>query len=229
MSAAEKMSRRDEMEMLLPFYLNGSLEGTELEAIEEWLASDPAAMAALGEAEAEFSGTAAANEAIRPPADALSRFAKALDAEAGPARGPAASSWLAQAWSRFLAVPAGIAWAAAAVLLALVVAQSFVQTGNRDGDFEIAGSDDDLAKMPFALVKFKPDAKLSDIVAFLDQNQLTIAGGPTADGVFRLGVPAKTAADYQKLLGLIAAQPFTEAALEGRKHGEGSRPQGPRQ
>lgn len=221
MSAAEKMSRRDEMEMLLPFYLNGSLEGTELEAIEEWLASDPAAMAALGEAEAEFSGTAAANEAIRPPADALSRFAKVLDAEAGPARGAAASSWLAQAWSRFMAVPAGIAWAAAAVLLALVVTQSFVQTGNRDGDFEIAGSDDDLAKMPFALVKFKPDAKLSDIVAFLDQNQLTIAGGPTADGVFRLGVPAKTAADYQKLLGLIAAQPFTEAALEGRKPADG--------
>lgn len=221
MSAAEKMSRRDEMEMLLPFYLNGSLEGTELEAIEEWLASDPAAMAALGEAEAEFSGTAAANEAIRPPADALSRFAKALDAEAGPPRGPAASSWLAQAWSRLMALPAGIAWAAAAVLLALVVTQSFVQTGNRDGDFEIAGSDDDLAKMPFALVKFKPDAKLSDIVAFLDQNQLTIAGGPTADGVFRLGVPAKTAADYQKLLGLIAAQPFTEAALEGRKPADG--------
>lgn len=221
MSAAEKMSRRDEMEMLLPFYLNGSLEGTELEAIEEWLASDPAAMAALGEAEAEFSGTAAANEAIRPPVDALSRFAKALDAEAGRARGPAASSWLAQAWSRFMAVPAGIAWAAAAVLLALVVTQSFVQTGNRGGDFEIAGSEDDLAKMPFALLKFKPDAKLSDIVAFLDQNQLTIAGGPTADGVFRLGVPAKTAADYQKLLGLIAAQPFTEAALEGRKPADG--------
>ncbi|TIT23556.1 MAG: anti-sigma factor [Mesorhizobium sp.] len=221
MSAAEKMSRRDKMEMLLPFYLNGSLEGTELEAIEEWLASDPAAMAALGEAEAEFSGTAAANEAIRPPADALSRFARALDAEAGPARAPAASSWLAQAWSRFMAVPAGVAWAAAAVLLALVVAQSFVQTGNRGGDFEIAGSEDDLAKMPFALVKFKPDAKLSDILAFLDQNQLKIAGGPTADGVFRLGVPAETAADYQKLLDLIAAQPFTEAALEGRKPADG--------
>ncbi|MER9630791.1 anti-sigma factor [Mesorhizobium sp. M0296] len=221
MSAAEKMSRRDEMEMLLPFYLNGSLEGTELEAIEEWLASDPAAMAALGEAEAEFSGTAAANEAIRPPADALSRFAKALDAEAGPSRAPAASSWLAQAWSRFMAVPVGVAWAAAAVLLALVVVQSFVQTGNSGGDFEIAGSEDDLAKMPFALVKFKPAAKLSDIIAFLDQNQLKIAGGPTADGVFRLGVPAKTAADYQKLLGLIAAQPFTEAALEGRKPADG--------
>ncbi|RWP39786.1 MAG: anti-sigma factor, partial [Mesorhizobium sp.] len=106
MSAAEKMSRRDEMETLLPFYLNGSLEGAELEAVEEWLATDPAALAALGEAEAEFSGTAASNEAIRPPADALSRFARALDAEAGPARAPAASSRLAQAWGRFTAVPA---------------------------------------------------------------------------------------------------------------------------
>ena len=221
MSAAEKMSRRDEMETLLPFYLNGSLEGSELEAVEEWLASDPAALAALGEAEAEFSGTAAANEAIRPPADALSRFAKALDAEAGPVRAPASSSWLAQAWNRFMALPVGVAWAAAAVLLALVVVQSFVQPGGKGSDFEIAGQEDDLAKMPFALVKFKPDAKMSDIAAFLSQNRLKIAGGPTAEGVFRLGIPAKTAVDYEKLLGLIAAQPFAEAVIEGRKPVDG--------
>ncbi|TIO06764.1 anti-sigma factor [Mesorhizobium sp.] len=221
MSAAEKMSRRDEMETLLPFYLNGSLEGAELEAIEEWLASDPAALAALGEAEAEFSGTAAANEAIRPPADALGRFARALDAEAGPVRAPAASSWLAQAWGRFMAVPAGVAWAAAAALLALVVVQSFEQPGGMDGDFEVAGQQGDLAKMPFALVKFKPDAKMADIAVFLGENQLKIAGGPTAEGVFRLGIPATTAADYEKVLGLIAAQPFAEAVVEGRKPVDG--------
>lgn len=221
MSAAEKMSRRDEMETLLPFYLNGSLEGSELEAVEEWLASDPAALAALGEAEAEFSGTAAANEAIRPPADALSRFAKALDAEAGPARQPASSSFLAQVWARFMAVPAGVAWAAAAALLALVMVQSLVQPGGKGSDFEIAGAQDDLAKMPFALVKFNPDARMSDISAFLGQNALKISGGPTADGVFRIAIPAETGADYQKLLGLIAAQPFAEAVIEGRKPVDG--------
>jgi hypothetical protein len=221
MSAAEKMSRRDEMETLLPFYLNGSLEGAELEAVEEWLATDPAALAALGEAEAEFSGTAAANEAIRPPADALSRFARALDAEASPARAPAGPSWLAQAFNRLMAVPVGVAWAAAAVLLALVVVQSFVQPGGKGNDFEVAGAEDDLAKMPFALVKFKPQAKMSDIAVFLDQNGLKIAGGPTADGVFRIAVPAKTGADYKKLLGLIAAQPFADAVIEGRKPASG--------
>jgi len=221
MSAAEKVSRRDEMETLLPFYLNGSLEGAELEAIEEWLANDPAAMAALGEAEAEFSGTAAANEQIRPPADALSRFAKALDAEAGPARAPAGRSWLAQAFGRLTAMPAGVAWAAAAALLALVVVQSFDQPGGKGGDFEIAGAEDDLAKMPFALVKFKPEAKMADIATFLDQNGLKIAGGPAADGVFRIAIAAETEADYKKLLGLIAAQPFADAVIEGRKPASG--------
>ncbi|WP_095083054.1 anti-sigma factor [Mesorhizobium sophorae] len=221
MSAAEKMSRRDEMETLLPFYLNGSLEGSDLEAVEEWLASDPAALAALGEAEAEFSGTTAANEAIRPPADALSRFAKVLDAEAGPARAQAGASWLAQAWGRFMAVPVGVAWAAAAVLLALIIVQSFVQPGGKGKDFEIAGAEGDLAKMPFALVKFKPDAKMSDISGFLGNNGLKIIGGPTADGVFLLGIPADNAADYAKQLGLIAAQPFTETVIEGRKPVDG--------
>ncbi|WP_258591282.1 anti-sigma factor [Mesorhizobium sp. AR07] len=221
MSAAEKMSRRDEMETLLPFYLNGSLEGSDLEAVEEWLANDPVAIAGLGEAEAEFSGTTATNEAIRPPANALSRFARALDAEAGSARKPASSSWLAQTWGRFMAVPAGFAWAAAAVLLALIVVQSLVQPGGKSGNFEIAGAQDDLAKMPFALVKFKPDAKMSDVSGFLGGNGLKIIGGPTADGVFRLGIPATNAADYTRQISLIAAQPFTDTVIEGRKPVDG--------
>ena len=37
------MSRRDEIETLLPFYLNGTLSGDDLDAVEEWLATDPAA------------------------------------------------------------------------------------------------------------------------------------------------------------------------------------------
>lgn len=221
MSAAEKMSRRDEMEALLPFYLNGTLEGAELEAVEEWLSNDPAAMAALGEAEAEFSGATAANEAIRPPADALSRFARTLDAEMGPTRAPAATSWLRQAFDRFMAIPAPVAWAAAAALLALVIVQSQLQPGGKGKDFEVAGQEDDLAKMPFALVKFKADAKMADIVAFLDGNGLKIAGGPTASGVFRIAIPAGTTADYKKLLGLIAAQSFADTVLEGRKPVDG--------
>ncbi|RVB14059.1 anti-sigma factor, partial [Mesorhizobium sp. M7A.F.Ca.CA.004.06.2.1] len=70
-------------------------------------------------------------------------------------------------------------------------------------------------------VKFKPDARMSDISAFLGSNGMKIVGGPTADGVFRLGIPAANAADYTKQIGLIAAQPFAETVIEGRKPVDG--------
>lgn len=217
MNAAEKMSRRDELEALLPFYLNGTLEGPDLVAVEDWLATDPAAGVALAEAETELFGSSAANDAIRPPTDALARFTKALDAEAGPVRAPAAPSLLTRAWTAFMGVPIGVAWAAAAALLALIVVQAVTGPERQGGGIEIAGSEDDLTKMPFALVKFKADARMADVTAFLSQNRLVVISGPNGDGVFRLGIPAETAADYDRLFGLIAAQPFAEAVLQGRK------------
>lgn len=216
MSAAEKMSHRDEMETLLPFYLNGTLEGTDLAAVENWLATDPAAGSALAEAEAELFGTSVANDAIRPPADALSRFTRSLDAAAGPVRAEK-PSLLARAWNAFMGVPVGVAWAAAAALLALVMVQAITSPERQGGEIEIAGSEDDLAAMPFALVKFKADARMADVAAFLAGNKVAIIGGPNGDGLFRLGIPAETVADYDRLLGLIAAQPFAETVLQGRK------------
>ncbi|WP_292279531.1 anti-sigma factor, partial [Mesorhizobium sp.] len=154
------------------------------------------------------------------PADALSRFTRALDAEAGPVRVPG-QSWLAKVFGRVTAMPAGVAWAAAAALLALVLVQSFERPGGKGNDFEVAGAEDDLAKLPFALAKFKPDAKMADIAAFLGQNGLKIASGPTADGVFHLTIPASTAADYDRLVGLVAAQPFADTVIQGRKPADG--------
>ena len=215
-----EMSRRDEMEALLPFYLNGTLDGEDLSAVEEWLASDPQAAAALEEAEAEFSGTFASNEAVKPPADALSRFSKSLDRVAGPARAPAAPSLAARLWERFMAVPATVAWAAAAAAVALVLVQAVLEPGGRGDNFEIAGSDE-LAKMPFVLVTFKPDARMADVTAFLSENGAVVIAGPAAGGVFKIGIRAVTVADYDRIFGLIAAQPFTETAVPGRKPSDG--------
>lgn len=217
MSAEENMSRRDELEALLPFYLNGTLEGDDLEAVEEWLATDPAAAVALAEADAEFAGAAAANEALRPPADALSRFSKALETEAGPARARAGRSWLANTWERIAGLPAGLAWATAAGAVLLLIAQAALDTGRQGGHFEIAGEEGGVGMMPFAFIKFRPDAEMADISAFFVENGAVIAGGPTAGGVFRIAIPAKTSADYDRLVGLIAAQPFAETVSEGRK------------
>lgn len=213
-----KMSRRDELEALLPFYLNGTLGGADLAAVEEWLATDPAAVAALDEAEAEFSGTEAANEAIRLPADALSRFEKTLDAEAGPARASAISTF-ARLWTGFMAIPASFAWAAAAAAVALVLVQTVMEPGRRGGPVEIAGTEQ--AELPFALVTFKSDARIADVASFLADEGATIVSGPAPGGVFKIGIPAETAADYDRIVGLIAAQPFADTVLTGRKPGNG--------
>lgn len=219
--APEKMSRRDELEALLPFYLNGTLEGDELAAVEKWLASDTAAITALGEAEAEFSGAAAVNEAIRPPADALSRFARALDAEAGPVAANAAPSAVVLLWKRFTAIPASAAWAVAAAALAFVVVQATLEPGRQGADFEVAGSGEDRATVPFALVTFRPEATVAEINALLATSGGSIFAGPASGGVFKVAIAATTAADYDRILGLIAAAPVVEAAVPGRKPVDG--------
>jgi anti-sigma-K factor RskA len=218
MTPENNLSRRDEFEALLPFYLNGTLDGADLAAIEEWLATDPSARAALEEAEAEFSGAAAANDAIRPPADALNRFSRSLDAEAGPVRA-AAPSALSRLWSQFMAIPAGVAWAAAAAAVALVLVQAVTEPGGRGGPVEIAGTE--AADMPFALVTFKVDARIADVAAFLSEHRATIMSGPAPGGVFKIGIPVETTADYDRIVGLIAAQPFADTVVTGRKPGNG--------
>ncbi len=214
----EKMSRRDELEALLPFYLNGTLEGEDLAAVEAWLTSDPAAMAALGEAEAEFSGTTAANEAIRPPADALSRFAKALDAKAGPARAAAALR-AGAALGRLHGDPGGLR----------------LGGGHRSRGAR-AGADGDGARRPRQTGRDRrhgsPEHALraGHLQAGRPHRRhlrravrpgAVILSGPAAGGVFKIGIPAKTAADYDRIVGLIAAQPFADTVMAGRRPANG--------
>lgn len=215
-----RMTVRDEMEVLLPFYLNGTLDGADREAVEQWLATDPDAAAALEHAEAEFSGTLASNEAIVPPADAFGRFSRALDELAGPAAAPASRSHAAGLWQRFLAIPASVAWAAAAAAIMLLIVQTVTAPDGSGNDFQIAGGSNEAA-MPFALVTFRPDAAIGEIADFLGGNGAEVISGPGPGAVFRIGITAATAAEYDRIVGLIAAQPFAETVVAGRRPGNG--------
>ena len=221
MNAKEQdMSRRDEMEALLPFYLNGTLEGVDLRAVEAWLEGDAEAMAALAEAQMEHSETGVANEAIRVPADALSRFSKSLELEAGSRRA-AETTWIAALWQRVVGLPVGLAWATAAVAIALVLVQAVTDaTVDRSG-YEIAGTPGDDGTRPFALVVFAPDARMADIATFLEDNGATIVSGPAAGGVFRIAISAETAEEYDRIVALVAQQPFAQSVTPGRRPAEG--------
>ena len=214
MSEDKTMTRRDEIETLLPFYLNGTLSGEDLALVEDWLANDPNAEAALFEAESELELITADNEAIRPHANAFKRFSDALEKEAGPSISPVTrlSAW----FGRTFAVPAPLVWATAAAVLALVV----VSTGNLGRqpayDIEIAGSGE-ADKSAFVLVTFKPDAKLADLETLLKASGARIIDGPSAAGAFKIAVSAATVADYDTVSAALAKSPLVETLIPGRK------------
>jgi anti-sigma-K factor RskA len=214
MSEDNKMTRRDEIETLLPFYLNGALSGEDLATVEDWLANDPNAEAALLEAESELALITSDNEALRPHPNAFKRFSDALEKEAGPAMSPVSrlTAWL----GRTFAVPAPLVWATAAAVLALVVVTAGNLGNQTQDDIEVAGSGE-TDKTVFVLVTFKPEARLADIAALLKASGAQIASGPSAAGAFKIRVSAATIADYDAVSAALAKSPLVETLIPGRK------------
>ena len=214
MSEDTKMNRRDEIETLLPFYLNGALSGADLALVENWLANDPSAEAALMAAEDELSLIVSENEAVRPHPNAFKRFSEALEKETGAAVSPVSrfSAWLGKTF----VIPAPLVWASAAAFLAMVAVNVVMQDRPALNDIEVAGSGemDDAA---FVLVTFKPDAKLSDIAALLKASGAQMAEGPGASGAFKITVSAATLADYDTASAALARSPLVQSLIPGRK------------
>lgn len=212
----DKLDRRDELETLLPFYLNGTLSEDEREAVERWLASDPAAAIALEEAEAEYSAAAMGNEAIRPPADALSRLSAALERESGPPR-LARTTWLKRAGGWFAAPSSGLAWGTAALAVALLAAQTaWISTRDAD-DYSVAGTSEERVQLPFLLVSFDDEALLSEVTGVLQSLRLEIDAGPLPGGVYRVILPVSTATDYDRLAAELEAQPLVARVIAGAR------------
>ena len=218
---------RDELESLLPFYLNGTLDGAELERVEAWLADDPAAMAALAEAESEQDASVVANEAVHLPGDALQRFTAALEAEPSKSRAVSAAdgaasgvSWPAGIWRRFMDAPPAMAWGAAAAMLAIVVVQATGPSIGPDQTFTEAGIERAGEASPNILVVFAPEATVAEISELLNATGASIIDGPKPGGIYQLGLPVETIAEYDSVSAEIAGSPLTGQVLPGRKPGE---------
>lgn len=215
MSDGTQRSRRDELETLLPFYLNGTLDGQDLAEVEAWLASDPQAQAALAAADDEYGATLMANEAVRPPADAARRFARSLDALAGPQPTASTPSLVARLWQGFLGVPAGVAWAVAGLAVAVMIAQGLVDRDAPPG-YEIAGDAQYGENVPFVLVAFTEDATLAAIGDLLASQGTSLAGGPLPGGIYRIAVPVAGKSDYDRISAAIAASDLVSQVMIGK-------------
>lgn len=171
---------------LLPFFVNGTLEGEERKAVEAALARDPA-LAREAEALARLrSGMKAEEPAYTPGEMGLARLMREID---GTGRQPRPVS--RRAW--YVAAIAA-AFALGAVLLAPLMLPD-------EPLYEQASGDAGEAAL---VVAFRQDAPQGEIARLLLDNGLVIVDGPSALGLYRLS-PVE-AVDIEALADRLAGE-----------------------
>jgi len=183
-----------EIEALLPWHAAGTLSARDSRRVEEALARDSALARQYAAIQEEYAETIALNESLgAPSARAMQKLFAAIDAE--PARKASVSSNISARLAGFFASlsPRTLALSAVAAAV-LVLLQAGVigamlatqQVGSyQTASFSTPRETAPANPLPRAFVRFAPDARISDIAAFLDANQATIIDS-TAGGMFRL-------------------------------------------
>jgi len=183
-----------EIEALLPWHAAGTLSARDTRRVEDALARDPWLAKQYAAIRREYAETIALNESLgAPSARAMQKLFAVIDAE--PARRPRASMNISSSIAEFFAglSPRSLAFAAAlgAVLLLLQAGVIGAILARQQTGWFQAGPTETVTRAlapntaPRAFVRFAPDARVSDVTAFLDANQASIIDS-TAGGLFRL-------------------------------------------
>jgi anti-sigma factor RsiW len=204
MAASRKMLDQEpsEIEMLLPFHAAGTLSTRDARRVEEALASDPELARQYAVIREEYAETISLNESLgAPSARAMQKLFASIDAE--PERKPQASVRLSARVSEFFASlsPRTLAWSASVGAVALLLQAGVIGAvlmKKETASFQTASlsmnepssapitRDLGLSAAPTrALVRFAPEARISDITALLDNYQASIVDGAKG-GMFRL-------------------------------------------
>lgn len=197
---------RDEIEALLVFLANDTLEGEERAAVEAAVAADPqlaGELAALKAMRSEMQ----AEEVSTPGEMGLARLMREIDAEAASPVVPQAG--LPEA-ANLSTAPSGFWKIAAVALFGLVVAQTAYIGYDKGTDFELAGGPAVSAEYTIR-VAFAEDAAEADIRALLLDLGLVIVDGPSAIGLYTLAAP-DDAARAEAVTALQARDAIVESA-----------------
>jgi anti-sigma-K factor RskA len=208
---AAKQSEPSEIELLLPWYAAGTLDARESQQVERALANDPELAARYEWVRAELAQETLVSEAAGAPSarDVKTLFAKI---DALPAQKSRSSIDLGARVAEFLAAlsPRTLAWSAMAAALAIVlqagILAGIVLKERSAGGYETASVP---ANAPgegaYVLLRFQPQATAADVANFLETNKLSIVGGPSAGGLYRVRVaPTKLAkADLTRIVNTL--------------------------
>jgi anti-sigma factor RsiW len=203
---------RAEIELLLPWYVTGRLNGQETARVEAFLAAHPDLQRQLALVREEQTEAARANEALGQPSPAL--LDRAMRSLAGDPHG---SLSLRATWDRiaeFFAAPtpAGLRWAAAIAGLVFLFQAAVIGTlilARSSSLYETAGSKALPTAGPTLLVGFADGATASAVTALLSELDAQVIEGPKPGGIYRLRLtktPATNTA-LQEIVRRLTARP----------------------
>ncbi len=206
-----KQSEPSEIELLLPWYAAGTLDAHESQQVERALANDPELAARYEWVRAELEQETHVGEAAGEPSsgDLKTLFAKI---DALPAQKSRSSIDLGARIAEFLASlsPRTLAWSATAAALAIVlqagILAGIVLKERSTGGYETASVPTNVpGEGSYVLLRFQPQASAADVANFLETNKLSIVGGPSAGGLYRVRVaPTKLAkADLTRIVSTL--------------------------
>ncbi|HEU0061337.1 MAG TPA: hypothetical protein VFR19_15770 [Hyphomicrobiaceae bacterium] len=187
------LTEREEIEMLLPWYVGGNLDATDHDRVERYLAQHPEVRRQLELIREEQHQTILANEALpTPSAGALERLMASL-----PGRRPGLLARLraSEGYRNIAALfgpsaPRAIRYAAYAAV-GLLLVQSLAITAllvkdNGAGYQTAAGKDG--GEGLFFLVAFTDTASTADLTRLLQDFDARIIDGPKPGGIFQVKV-----------------------------------------
>jgi anti-sigma factor RsiW len=183
-------AEREEIEMLMPWYVTGKLDPSDRARVEAYLAAHPEVARQLDLARAERDEAVAANEALGWPSPAATeRLMASLPAARPGARAlRALRGGLQQIGGLFVTPATGtVRWAAvgAAALIAVQTVAIATLVSQRPGTYQTASGVQTGAGISL-LVTFTDDARATAISRLLADFDASIVDGPKAGGVYKV-------------------------------------------
>ena len=186
----------NEIEMLLPWHVTGRLDARDARRVGEAMTRNPEVARQYAAIREEYAETIWLNESLGAPSGrAMQKLFAAIDSE--PSRPAKVSPKLSTGIKNFLAglSPRTLAWSASFGAIALLLQGGIigaVLTKNDAATYLTASMSMNESvtrplgeQPPRALVRFAPDARISDVAALLDSYQASIVDGAKG-GLFRL-------------------------------------------
>jgi hypothetical protein len=214
----------DDIEGLLPWHAAGTLNARDARRVEEALSRDTRLARQFAVIQDEYAETIHVNESLgAPSSQAMQRLFAAIEAE--PARQRAAASGFGARIVEFFAglSPRTLALASGAAVVAILLQAAVIGAAlvkDRPAGFESASSASVNDAAPQALVRFAPDARMSDIATLLGAyNAAIVEGGVTGAFRIRIGDKAMSRDEFDRVLARLQAEKsigFAAAAAAAR-------------